>query len=168
MAVGAKLMLKVFSPRIIAKAVVTFDKSTAVIISACWVAAFVTLILAVIAVHGAVSAKRDAVDARTAEPVLPLAATTAMSPREVQTILDRLQHQFPDIKMDVGPNQSLVVRCADGTKFHQWMTALGYIDTMAPQFRWTMSEFCVGTCTGQELMKATLEGHKVVFSLPQP
>jgi hypothetical protein len=167
MAVGAKFIFKVLSPRIVAKAMATLDKSTAVIVSACWLAALVTLILAVFAVHGAVSAKKEAADAATVEPVLPQAVNAPMNVREIQPIVDRLQRQFPDVKIDLGPNQALVVKCNDGSKFHQWITALGYIDTMAPQYRWALGDFCVGVCQG-DLMKATVSGHRVTFSLPQP
>jgi len=166
MSLTSKTFLKIFSPRIVAKALVTLDKSTAVIISACWAAALVTLILAVFAVHGAVSAKKEAADAQVLEPVLPKATTTAMTPRELQSIVERLQHQFPDIKFEMGANQVIVVRCLDGSKFHQWITALGYIDTMSPDFRWTMPDFCVGNCDNHDLMRAAVTGQKVSFSLP--
>ncbi len=162
-----KLMLKIFSPRIVAKAVMAMDKSTAVIISAFWLAALVTLILAVFAVHGAVSSKKEAADAKVAEPVLPVISNTSLSPVDIQKIMDRMQHQFPDVKFDTGANQTIIIRSNDGSKFHQWITALSYVDTMEPQYRWMINDFCVGTCGNQDMMKATVTGHKVVFSLPQ-
>jgi len=168
MAAGPKFYLKIFSPRIVMKAMVSLDKSTAVIISACWLAALVTLILAVFAIHGAVSTKKEAADALAIEPVLPKADTSAISVREVQSIMDRLQHQFPEIKFEPGANESIVVKSSDGSKFHQWVSALTYIDTMAPQYRWTLPEFCVGSCSSQDLMRAVVQGQRVVFSLPQP
>jgi hypothetical protein len=167
MAMNNKLILKIFSPRIVAKAVVTMDKSTAVIVSAFWLAALVTLIMAVFAVHGAVSAKKAAAGAQVAEPVLPVISNTSLSAIDIQKIMDRMQHQFPDIRFDTGQNQSIVIRSNDGSKFHQWITALSYVDTMEPQFRWMINDFCVGACGNQDMMKATVSGHKVVFSLPQ-
>ncbi len=167
MALSGKFMLHVFSPRIVAKAVASLDKATALIVSAAWLAALVTLILAVFAVHGAVSAKKEAADAKISEPSLPKATTNPISQREAQAIVDRLQHQFPDIKVELGGNQAILVKSSDGSKFHQWVTALGYVDTMSPQYRWTLSDFCVGACSNQELMRATVTGQRVVFSLPQ-
>jgi hypothetical protein len=167
MAANRKLLIRVFSPRVIARAIATLDKSTALIVSAAWLAALVTLILAVFAVHGAVSSQKEAMDARISEPALPQATTTPIAQRDTQTIIDRLQHQFPDIKFDIAPGQAISVKSPDGSKFHQWITALGYIDTMAPEYRWTLSEFCVGACSNQDLMRATVTGQRVVFSLPQ-
>lgn len=80
--------------------------------------------------------------------------------------LDRLQRQFPDIRFDVGQNQTLIIKSDDGSKFHQWISALSYVDTMAPQFRWNIKEFCVGGCGTQGLMRAVVEGKKTAFSLP--
>lgn len=161
----SKLLMHVFSPRIISKVLVSLDKSTAIVISACWLAAFVMLILAVFAVHGALSSKNDASDALAAEPVLPVAASTPMSVREMQVISDRLQHQFPDIKIEAGSNMLLSIKSDDGAKFHQWIAALSYVDTMSPQYRWSLRDFCVGNCSGG-LMRASVSGQKMVFSLP--
>ncbi len=167
MPLDAKPLIQAFSPRLMARALASLDKSTAIVISACWLAALVTLILAVFAVHGAVSSKNAAAEAISAEPVLPVSTNTPIGPRELQLISDRLQHQFPDIKIEAGAAQALSIKSDDGAKFHQWITALSYIDTMAPQFHWTLRDFCVGACGGQTLMKATVTGQKMVFSLPQ-
>lgn len=167
MAANNQFFLKFLSPRLVAKAVTSLDKSTSVIISTCWLAALVTLILAVFSVHNAISAKKAASEALVAEPVLPKVTNTPINAREGQAILDRLQHQFPDIKFEMGPMESIVVKSEDGAKFHQWITALSYIDAMAPEFRWTLREFCVGACNGQDLMKAVVAGQKAAFSLPQ-
>jgi hypothetical protein len=168
MSADVKLFFKFLSPRIIARAVTALDKSTSVVVSTCWLAAFVVLILAVFSVHSAVSAKRDAAAALVSEPVLPKVSNSPISAHEGQAILDRLQHQFPDIKFELGGGQSIVIRSEDGAKFHQWITALSYIDAMAPEFRWTLQNFCVGACNGQDLMKAVVLGQKAEFSLPQP
>lgn len=168
MASRNKFLLKFLSPRLIAKAVTALDKSTSVIISTCWLAAFVILILAVFSVHSAVSAKREADAAQVAEPILPKVSNNPITPHDGQQILDRLQHQFPDIKFEMSSGEAIVVKSEDGAKFHQWITALSYIDAMAPEFRWTLRDFCVGACAGQDIMKATVVAQKATFSLPQP
>jgi len=166
MAFDTRTLMKVFGPRIFARAIMTLDKSTAVVVSSCWLAAFVILVMAAYTVHSAVAAKKLAADAAIAEPVLPVATTTGVNPREGQIIVDRLQHQFPDIKFDSEGGRSISVRTMDGSKFHQWIIALSYVDAMDPQFRWSLSDFCVGHC-GQDLMKASIVGQKIMFSLPQ-
>ena len=89
----------------------------------------------------------------------------------MQSIVDALQRQFPDIKIDLKPGQgqALTIKSDEGAKFHQWITALSYVDTMAPQFRWTLREFCTGACgNGQGLMVAVLSGQKIVMAVPPP
>ena len=167
MSTNAKFFLKFLSPRILAKAAMTLDKSTSVVVSACWVATFVVLILAVFSVHGAVSAKKDAAEALVAEPALPKLSTKNIERREAQSISDRLQRQFPDIKFEMGAEGAIIIKSGDGSKFHEWITALSYIDAMAPEFRWTLHDFCVGTCGGQDIMKAVVTGQRAAFSLPQ-
>jgi hypothetical protein len=172
MIIAPKFLVRIFSPRVISKVLASLDKSTAIVISACWLAALVMLILAVFAVHGAVSSKREAAAAIAVEPALPVVASTPMSLHEIQVVIERLQHQFPDIKIDTRPGEKpmLTIKSDEGIKFHQWVNALSYIDTMSPQYRWTLREFCVGdTCgNGRGLMSASVSGEKVVFSMPQP
>ena len=167
MTIDTKVLLKFLSPRIVAKAVMTTDKSTALVVSVCWAAAFVVLILAVYAVHGAASAKKDAEAALVAEPVLPVARTTPIGDSDVQVAVDRMQSQFPDIKFEAGPDHMVVIKSNDGARFHQWISALSYIDSMSPQLHWTLDSFCVGNCRGTEVMKATVAGVRITFSLPQ-
>ena len=167
MAKNRMVVLSFFSPRIIAKAVTTLDKSTTFVVGSCWAAAFVILILAVFAVRGAVSAQKDAMSALVAEPVVPVAQKTSIDAHEVQVTMDRMQHQFPDVKIESGGNQSVIIRSNDGSRFHQWVAALSYVDSMSPQIHWTLNEFCVGNCKGSDLMRAAVSGERVTFSLPQ-
>jgi len=167
MSLDTSTLMKFFSPRVVAKVLASLDKSMALVVGACWAAASVMLILAVLAVHGAVSSKREAGAAIVAEPVLPKISSTPMNPREIQVLLDRLQRQFPDVKITVQQNQQVSISCSEGNKFHQWVSALSYIDTMASQYKWEIKEFCVGACGTNNLMKAVVAGQKTVFSLPQ-
>ncbi len=162
-----KRIVRFLSPRVVARALNALDRSTAIVISASWTAAMVMVILAVFAVRGAVYSQREAADASAIEPDLPIVTNTPISQQEMQSIVERLERQFPDIRFDARQKQTLVVKTDDGLKFHQWITALSYIDTMAPQFRWTMREFCTGICgSGQGIMSAVLTGQKVVLSMP--
>jgi hypothetical protein len=164
-----KLLIRSLSPRLVSKALNALDSSTAIVISACWAAAFVMVILAVFAVRGAVSSQRESAEARAIEPNLPVIKSEPISSRDTQDIVGRLERQFPDIKFDAKQGQALVIKTDDGSKFHQWITALSYIDTMAPQFRWTLREFCTGaSCgSGQGIMNAVLTGQKMVLSMPR-
>ncbi len=85
-----------------------------------------------------------------------------MTQREAQKLVDRLQHLYPEISFSFR-NNALTITAADGGKFRQWLMALGYIDTISPQFHWAIQEFCVGNCLGHDLMKAVLSGEKISF-----
>lgn len=160
-----KLFVRMLSPRIVAKALVLLDKSTAVVVGACWLSAVAALILAALAVHAAVDVKKEAASAIVAEPVLPQVSTNGITPKDTQAVVERLQRQFPDLKIEIDSAQGIIVKTDDGSRFHQWITALSYVDTMAPQYRWNLKDFCVGKC-GAELMRATVTGQRVAFSLP--
>jgi len=164
----AKFLMRVFSPSRISRALNSLDKSAGLIVGVCWLAALVMLVLAIYAVHGAVSSKREAATAMSTEPVLPTISNTPATPREIQLIIERLQRQFPDIKIETrqGQGQILAVTSSDGSKFHQWITALSYIDTMSPQYSWTLREFCAGACAGNQIMSAVVSGQRITLSAP--
>lgn len=160
-----KLIIKTLSPRIVAKVLSSIDKSTAIVVGSVWAAAVVVLVMASYAVHAAVLAKRAATEAIAAEPVLPVMTTTNMTAADVRVVSERIQRQFPDLKIEVDGSQALIVRSEDGTKFHEWITALSYIDSVAPHYRWSFRDMCVGRCNSG-LMKAVVVGQKPVFALP--
>jgi hypothetical protein len=165
---NTQILIRVFSPRLIGKALSALDKSTAIVVGMCWLAAVVMLIAASMSVHSVMLAKKEAADATIATPVLPEATTIGINAQDAQQVVGRLQRQFPDIKFDIDGNQMIFMSASEGSKFHQWITALGYIDAMAPQYRWTLRTFCVGKCnSGQDLMKASVTGQKMTFSLPK-
>ena len=166
MADNLNVVIKSLSPRIAARALMALDKSTAVVVGFCWLAAIVTLVTAMLSVHGAVAAKRAAAEAVASEPVLPQSSSSRANEQDVKNILDRLQRQFPDIKFDVDGNQLIYIQSSDGSKFHEWVMALSYVDALAPHYRWTLTQFCVGHC-GDVLMRATVSGQKVVYTLPE-
>jgi len=162
-----KLILRATSPQVAAKVIHSLDKSTAVVMGICWMAAFTMLILAVMSVKGAILSQKDASGAVASEPVMPLITTSAVSAKEIHSIVDRLQRQFPGVKFNVGQGQTLEIKSDEGAKFHQWISSLSYVDTMSPDYRWSVRDFCVGSCGGKGLMQAVLQGQKVVLSRPK-
>jgi len=159
------LLTRVLSTRVLAKAILTFDRATAIVVGSCWAAALLVMFMALHEVHSAATARREAQEALAAEPVLPTITTGVVNAREGQAILDRLQHQFPELKITWENNQTLSIRTMEGSRFHQWVTAISYVDAMAPQIHWSLQEFCVGHCDS-DLMRATLTGQKISFALP--
>ncbi|MDE2030291.1 MAG: hypothetical protein KGI97_06985 [Alphaproteobacteria bacterium] len=164
---NANLLLKFLSPRLVAKAVATLDKSTAIVVGICWGVAMTTLVVTLITVHAAIDERKAADEAIVAEPILPVAKTVKIVPAEVRKLIDQMTRQFPDVKFEATNGGSMIIRGGDGNKFHEWISALSYIDTISPQYRWLLDSFCVGHCTGQDVMRAEVSGQKVTFSLPE-
>jgi len=162
-----KLILRAASPQIVTKALRSIDKSTAIVIGICWLAAFTMLILAFIAVKGAILSQKEAASAVASEPIMPVISTSSVTAREIRSVADRLQRQFPGVKFSVGQGQALGIKSDEGAKFHQWISSLSYVDTMSPDYRWMVREFCVGNCGGKGLMQAVIEGQKVSLSRPK-
>ena len=157
-------MLRVLSTKIATQAIQAFDRSTTVVVGACWAAAILMIDFALYTLHLSVVTRHSAEIALIAEPNLPRIVRNKIEPREAQALVDRLQRLYPEISFTYHNN--LTVIASDGSKFRQWLMALGYVDTMSPQFHWAIQEFCVGNCGGHDLMKAVLTGEKITFEKP--
>lgn len=163
MSLDTSLLLKVISPRIMNKAMQAFDRSTTIVVSVCWAAALLMTAFSIYTLTLAVSAKKEADNAVTAEPILPKIKSKNIENRKMQTIVERLQRRYPDINISLQTNQALNVSALDGAKFRDWLSALSYIDVISPQYRWQILDFCVGKCRSGELMHAILKGEQVTF-----
>ncbi|MDD3030097.1 MAG: hypothetical protein PHS57_07450 [Alphaproteobacteria bacterium] len=167
MSVSPNFLIRVFSPRVVYMAIKSFDRSTAVIIGLAWAVACLMLFFASLSIRGVVDSKREALLALAQEPVLPKITTAPIRLNNIEPILSRLKRQFPEINIDQREGKFLTLRSNDGALFHQWISALSYIDSMTPEIRWDLREFCVGACGGGGgLMSATLVGREVSISLP--
>lgn len=155
--------LKAMAPKFAMKAVQTFDKATMVVVGACWGAAILMMAFALYTVSLSASTKRAAEAAAASEPALPKITRKPMEMHDAQVMVDRLQHRFAGINFSLGSDQSVSVTTNDGAKFREWLNALGYIDTVSPQYRWSLREFCAGKCQGNMLMQAVLTGEKISF-----
>jgi hypothetical protein len=160
-------LIKSLSPKFVTKAVQTFDRATTIVVGACWIAAVLMMAFALYAVTFSASTRRAAETAAAAEPVLPKIVKKPMDAHDAKPLLDRLQHRYPGITFSLGRDQELLVAATDGAKFREWLTVIGYIDTISPKYRWTMKEFCVGKCGSSTIMHAVLSGEKVSFETPK-
>ena len=161
-----KFSLKLFSPKVMAKAVQTFDRATMVVVSTCWGAAGVMVAAAIYTLILSISARHAADNALIAEPNLPKIIHKPMDLRAGQKVYDHMQHRFSDINFTVH-GQDILVSSTDGTKFRQWLTALSYMDTISPEFHWSITNLCVGKCPNTELMHAAVTGERISFENPQ-
>lgn len=165
MAANIPLLMKVLSPKIVSKAVQTFDRATMVVVGACWTAAMLMMAFAVYTTILTVSSKHAAESALATEPSLPKMVRKGVDPRYAQSMVERLKRRYPDIGVTF-ERDLLRITTVDGTKFHEWLNSLSYIDTISPEYHWSIQKLCVGKCGG-ELMQAVLSGEQISFEVPQ-
>lgn len=163
-----KALMKALKARIATKAMQTFDRSTVIVVGACWGVAILMMLFAVYAVILSASTRRAAETAAASEPILPKAVHKPINAHDAQSLVDRLKRLYPDLTITLNNDGSVNMSTNDGPKFREWLIAVSYIDVMAPQFRWAIREFCVGKCSGAGLMHAVLTGEKISFEAPQP
>lgn len=167
MALDTSLLFKVLSPRIMNRAIQTFDRSTTVVVSVCWAAALLMTVFSIYTLTLAISAGKEADNAVTAEPILPKVKAKNIENRKMQAIVERMQRRYPDINISLQTNQALNISALDGAKFRDWLSALSYIDVISPQYHWKILSFCVGKCRSGELMSAILKGEQITFETPK-
>lgn len=162
-------LLKALSPKLAAKAIQAFDRGMTVVVGACWGAALLMMIFALYTASLSAAASRAAEEAEAAEPILPKTVRQPVEPHDLEPMIERLQHRYMGISFSLGTDRALTVSCVDVNKFREWLTALSYIDTISPEYRWSLREFCVGGgCKGGALMIAVLTGEKISFAAPSP
>ncbi len=159
--------LKSLSPKMVVKAVQAFDRAMTVVVGVCWGAAILMVVFAIYTLTLSVSARRVSDTALTAEPTLPKIVRKVVSAHETQAMIERLQTHYPDIRFALEGEQNLVVSAIDGSRFHEWLAALSYVDTIAPEFHWSLHDLCVGQCNANEIMHASLVGENISFEAPQ-
>lgn len=156
-----------FSSQVMERVFQTLDKGTMIAILIGWGVALTLLGMASYTVTLSVKARQEALAAIAAEPALPRIVTKAPETAELKRLVDRLQKRFPEISFAV-TGKALGVSTKDVDSFRLWLTVLSYIDTVSPQYRWSIKEFCVGLrCEGGGPMHAILEPDKVTFTAPQ-
>lgn len=161
------LFKKALNPRFINRAIASFDRATVVIVSASWGGAILFMLFALYALNLSATSKQQVVTAAATEPGVPQITARPPEVKELQPIVDRLQRRFPDISFALTPDKSLAVTATDGSKFRLWLTVLSYIDTISPQYRWKIKEFCAGLrCNASIPMKAILTAERISFTAP--
>jgi hypothetical protein len=161
------VVLKFFAPKLMAKVVQSFDRTTTLIVSVCWGIVAFLAIAAIYTLMLSASARHAADDAMAAEPVLPKMVHNIMDIRNVQKVYERMQKRFPEIEFSVR-GSNLMVASKDGARFRQWLMAMGYMDTISPEYHWSIQELCVGQCgSANQLMQAILAGDHITFEAPK-
>lgn len=160
-----RFLLKSLTPKLMAKALQTFDRATMIVVGSCWAAAVLMMIFAVYTLRLSSIAHRDAATALAVEPSIPVINRNPIEKNAAQVILDRLKHRYPDLSFAMANGQSIRITSVDGSKFRQWLMALSYIEVIAPDYQWLLTEYCVGKCKNN-LMNATIQADRVTFTAP--
>jgi hypothetical protein len=156
------------TPKLIRRVMTTFDKAMTIVVSACWTAALLVVLLAVYSTHGALVAKRDSEKLLAIEPALPQVTREQPSKKDLDPIVDQIKKRFPDFNIEQDRDQRLNIRNNDPSLFRQWLVLVSYVDTMSPGLRWSLNEFCVGQqCPGNSLMSAQLTAEMIGFAAPE-
>lgn len=166
MKLNTTLLAKVFSPAMMFKIIRGFDRATLLIVSLCWAATIVVMMLALFTANRSAQARKDAEAATALEPSLPKIKRAPVGGKDLGIMIDRLQRRYPEVTI-VWNNNALGIAGASGAVYHQWLMAIGQVDTLYPQFRWKIQGFCVGKSCGQNLMNVELVGESVAFEMPQ-
>lgn len=161
-------ILKSLTPRMIQRSVQSFDRNTGIVVSSFWVAALVAILLALYSLTLVAGAKKDIATAEVLEPSLPKMVVSPVEIGEVKTIVDRMQRLYPELTWTQATDASLTISANEGSRFRAWLTALSYIDTISPQYRWEIRDLCVGTkCpNSMTVMKAVLIAKKITYTKP--
>ncbi len=160
---------KAFAPRIINKVIQTFDRAMIMVVGTAWAVALLMILFALYTINLTVAAKKEFVTAAAGEPSLPNVVSAPPGAAETQPLVDRLQKRFPEIGFVLTGGQSLTVTAVDPSKFRLWLTVLSYIDTISPQYRWSIQDLCVGSkCGGNVPMRAVVVAEKITFSNDAP
>jgi len=155
-----------FAPRLLEKAMHSFDKATMVVVLSSWGGALVLVAIALYTLNLSLETTRHRIEAMAMEPLLPEIVNQAPDSNEMKPIVDRLKNQFGELKFEESTGQGLAVIAIDGAQFRTWLAALSYIDTVSPQYRWQIKELCVGSACPGALMRALLSPQKITFMLP--
>ena len=161
------VLLKSLSPGMLTKALRTFDRVTLLIVSISWTITIVVMLFAIYTINLSSAAQKAAEEALVTEPTLPKIVQSGVGGKELKTMVDGLQHRYPDVTVN-WESGVLTLIGKDGSHYRSWLMAIGQIDTLYPQFHWTIRGFCVGTgCNSPNLMSVDLVGSQFAFEKPQ-
>lgn len=157
------------SAELIQRAFLSLDKMSAVIVGICWTAALIMLAAALYTIHLASGESREIEAALAAEPSLPKIDIKAVDREEIKKLAERLMKRYPEGLTFAPSNEGfLSVTTTDATFFGDWITGIGYAQTIAPDIAWQFDRFCVGPeCSNNTMMQAILKGTRISYKIPE-
>jgi hypothetical protein len=154
---------------ILQRAMLSFDRSTIVIVATVWSAAIIMIVVALYTLSLSGSAHRAMEEALAAEPVLPKIERTDNNREDARKMVDRLKKKYDGISFENSNEGQIGFIAANPENFSTWLAALTYLDTIAPDTRWSLASMCVGgECGPGAVMSASVTGQRITFSVVTP
>lgn len=162
-------LTELLSTELLAKVLRSLDRTAMVMLIVSWSAAVLMMGVTLYTVSVAHHAGQEAESAAALEPMVPTIKRTALTRKELDSFVDRLRGRYKTVNINASPDNALEISGIDPAHFLDWLSALSYLDTIAPQVRWTIRDLCVGNeCGGSSLMRAAIIAERVTFQAPQP
>lgn len=161
------LLRAMLSPDYLGRAMRALDRATLVIIGVVW---FGTILMMGVAIYTAVKAnkaRQQTEEAAAVEPIVPQTSRAVVPRAELEKLADRLRSRFEKVSFNALPDNSLEIVSSEAGVYLDWLAALSYLDTIAPQVRWAIRDLCVGRECGGTLMRAAVSGERVSFKIPE-
>jgi hypothetical protein len=165
-----KSLRRALSPTVLARITVTFDRHMMTVLAISWTVAILAILFAAYASWLSGSIKKDITEAEAMEPSLPQLSRENPPQGELKPLMERLKRQYPEINIGLANDSSLTIESALGDNYYTWLSAVSMTDTLAPQYRWSIKELCIGAggCNSSNtLMSAKLVAEKTSFTAPR-
>lgn len=166
--INSQTLRALLSPEQLAKAMRTLDRAAVVMIVSVWVGAVLMMGVALYTVNRAHQARQKAEGAAAIEPIVPVIQQAMLSRAELEKLAERLRLRLEKIGFNALPDNALEISSSEPGLYLDWLAAMSYLDTIAPQVRWTVRDLCVGTeCGTTSVMRAIVTGERVTFKVPE-
>ncbi len=162
------LLRAMFSSEQLVKAMRTLDRTALIMVMVTWVGALIMMGIALYTVSSANKARQQTEEAAAVEPIVPHMQSTVVPRAELEKLAERLHNRFDRISFNAMPDNTLEIASTEAGNYLDWLTSLSYLDTIAPQIRWSVRDLCVGSeCGSGAVMRAAVVGEKVTFKVPE-
>lgn len=161
------LLRALLSPDYLGRAMRALDRATLVIIGVVWLGSILMMGIAIYTAVKAGKARQQTEEAAAVEPIVPQTSRAVVPRAELEKLADRLRNRFDKVSFNAMPDNTLEIVSSEAGVYLDWLAAMSYLDTIAPQVRWAIRDLCVGSECGGALMRAAVTGERVTFKMPE-
>ncbi len=169
MRAGIGSIMTLLSVDLLAKTLRSLDRTAMAMLIVSWCAAITMMGVALYTVSTAHRARQEAETAAALEPMVPTIKRATLTRKELDGFVERLRARYKVVGINATPDNALEISGAESAHFLDWLSAISYLDTVAPQVRWSIRDLCVGNeCGSATLMRALIIAERVTFQAPLP